>query len=643
MTRPITAEDLWNMARVGGPVVAGDGSAIVPVTTHDDETSLTRLWLVGRDGSKRTLTSTSSATSPAVAGDRLAFVRKVDGRQQLWTMELSGGEATQLTTWPLGVNAPVWASDGRTVLGLATVALDDPTRGGAEAHVESVASRTHTARVTEDRYYRYWDTWLTDGTGSHLVAADAVTGDMTDLTPHADFFWTMPSTGNPADDIAVSPDGSTAVFAASRRTDDPVPVWELYRVPIDGSSAPELIATPNAGNCRKPVFSPDGSTLVYGATEELDYYLTPVTLRAIDLASGEDRALTEGWNLQPDYWTFSPDGMLLVTAEHRGGVQLFAITPEGPVALPTTNTVTRPAPDADGVWLVHQSLLSPPTLSRLDDSGLRVVADFNQDLLAELDLGHVEEIVVAGADGAPVQTYLVYPPGFVRDRRWPLVHMIHGGPHGVFGDMWHFRWCAPLFAAPGYVVALVNFHGSSSFGHDFASSIHGAWGDKPATDVLAATDHIVEMGFVDRDRMAITGGSYGGYLTAWLATQSDEFACAIAHAAVTNQGSMWATDWTFGLPRARGAAVWEDPDKVAKWSPSHHYAGYVTPTLVIHGELDYRVPIGQGLELYGVLKAKGVPARLVYYPDENHWILSRANSIVWYDEVHSWLERWLRE
>jgi dipeptidyl aminopeptidase/acylaminoacyl peptidase len=221
--------------------------------------------------------------------------------------------------------------------------------------------------------------------------------------------------------------------------------------------------------------------------------------------------------------------------------------------------------------------------------------------------------------------------------------MIHGGPHATFGDTWHFRWNAQAFAAPGYVVAMVNFHGSTSFGDSFARSIHGRWGDQPTVDILAATESLIERGIADPERMAITGGSYGGYLTAWMMSQTDRFRCAIAHAAVTNLGGMYATDMTYGFSRSRGAEIWEDPARVDRWSPSAHASGYNTPTLVIHGERDYRVPVTQGLELYGVLKSKGVPARLVYFPDENHWILKPQNSLVWYQEVHDWLAQWLAE
>ena len=240
-----------------------------------------------------------------------------------------------------------------------------------------------------------------------------------------------------------------------------------------------------------------------------------------------------------------------------------------------------------------------------------------------------------------MHAFLARPPQAKAGVRYPLVIMIHGGPHGVFGDTFHFRWNAQTFAAPGYVVALVNFHGSTSWGQDFATSIQGAWGDLPAQDILSATDHLLERGFLDEDRMAITGGSYGGYLTTWLTTQTDRFACAVAHAAVTDLPGMYASDVTMGRVRAYGADYWEDPDTVDRWSPAHHTVGCRTPTLVIAGERDYRVPSTQGLELYGILKAKGVEARLVYYPDENHWILKPQNSLHWYREVHAWLARHL--
>ena len=212
----------------------------------------------------------------------------------------------------------------------------------------------------------------------------------------------------------------------------------------------------------------------------------------------------------------------------------------------------------------------------------------------------------------------------------PLLHLIHGGPHGAFTDGWQWRWHAQCFAARGYLVAMVNFHGSTSFGAVFTSSIQGAWGDKPYRDIEAATDLLVGRGLVDETRMAVAGGSYGGYLVAFITGQTDRYSCAVAHAAVTNLGGMYASDITAGRALAYGAEIFEDRARVERYSPSSHAAGYNTPTLVIHGERDYRVPLTQGLELYGVLKAKEVPARLVYYPSENHWILNPQPSLHWY-------------
>jgi dipeptidyl aminopeptidase/acylaminoacyl peptidase len=278
------------------------------------------------------------------------------------------------------------------------------------------------------------------------------------------------------------------------------------------------------------------------------------------------------------------------------------------------------------------------------------MSHINDDALAELELGRVEEITYAGAAGDQAHMLLLYPPGFEAaggvGRRWPLLHVIHGGPYGVSGDQWHWRWNAQVMAAPGYVTAMVNFHGSSSFGEAYARSILGDWGGKCATDILLATDLLVGRGFVDEQRIAIAGGSYGGYMTCWLASQTDRFACAIAHAAVYDLGSTWACDATQGLDQELGGAPWGGPEAraaIERWNPAAFAAGYKTPMLVVHGEKDYRVPVTQALELYGILKAKGVEARLVYYPDENHWILKPRSSLHWYGEFLAWLRRWIGE
>ena len=290
---------------------------------------------------------------------------------------------------------------------------------------------------------------------------------------------------------------------------------------------------------------------------------------------------------------------------------------------------------------LHQSLSEPNEVHSIKTNGkdLAKLSGFNDDVLAGIELGSVEDVTFKGWGDEDVQMFILYPPGFDAAQTWPLLILVHGGPHGTFGDYFHYRWNAQAFAAPGYVTAMVNFHGSSSFGQEYTDAITGEHGNKPFTDVMKATDYLLAQGYIDPDRMAVAGGSYGGYLVSWIGTQTDRYACIINHAGVFDLVTQFGSDWTFGRPRAYGGTTWENLERVIRWSPAHNMKDYRTPTLIIHGEKDYRVPVGNGLEAYGMLKAMGVPAKLVYFPDENHWVLTAQNSIFWYGEFHDWLDR----
>lgn len=269
------------------------------------------------------------------------------------------------------------------------------------------------------------------------------------------------------------------------------------------------------------------------------------------------------------------------------------------------------------------------------------MSSFTLAATADLALGEVEELRFPGADGAEVQAFLVHPPvGVEGGSPPPLLHNVHGGPHGVVLDSWHWRWNVQVMAAAGFLVASVNFHGSSSWGQEFAASIHGAWGDRPAADVLGLTDLLVEEGRVDPRRMAVAGGSYGGYLVTWLTTLTERFAAAVCHAGVTDLLGQWASDLTYGRERSVGGVPWEDLEAVLRWSPAAHVAGVTTPTLVVHGARDERVVPSQGLLWYGLLKAKGVPTRLVWFPEQGHWVERRADALLWWEEVLGWVRRW---
>jgi dipeptidyl aminopeptidase/acylaminoacyl peptidase len=276
-----------------------------------------------------------------------------------------------------------------------------------------------------------------------------------------------------------------------------------------------------------------------------------------------------------------------------------------------------------------------------DGTGWRRLTHVNDDLVARLALGTVEDATFEGAGGDPVQMFVVFPPGFSPAKKYPLVQVIHGGPHGATQDAFHYRWNLQAFAAPGYVVAAVNFHGSTGFGQPFVESILGAHGDKPFTDVMKATDALVARGYVDEKRMAAAGGSYGGYLVDWIEGHTDRFAALVSHAGVYSQLGQFASDATYGRQHSYGGYPFTNLANVERWSPDRYAASFKTPMLILHGERDFRVPVTQGLDLYGVLQAKGVPARLVDYPDENHWILKGENARHWYGEVLAWLARWL--
>lgn len=645
MRHPITPEDLWNIPRVGQPAPAPDGSfVVVPVTTYDLEENKgnTRLYRI-QDGRSEPLTASNrSSTAPVIdpEGVRLAFLREVEQLPQLHVMQLNGGEAEPLTSMPLGVAGLKWLPDGTGLILIAPVfkeALDlEATRELADTRKKDPVK----AHITEDRIYRYWDRWLTDGRVPHLFRLDLASGDLTDLTPDSTRWWNWET---PGDHFDISPDGREIAFSAD--TSEPPhdnPRFAIFTVPVDGGASTCL--TPHgSGHETRPRYRPDGTSIVYGMQREIDFYADRVRLVRFDRAALEHEVLTEDWDRSASGWEFTPQGSLILAAEDRGHVNLYRMNPTvgTPELVAQGGTYGTPVPAGDLVFAQYQELSRP---TEIFEVGLEInpVTTFTDDVMRELQVGDVEEVEFVGADGDPIQGYLVYPPGFDPSTTWPLVHKIHGGPHGIFGDFFHFRWNAHAFAAPGYVVAMVNFHGSTSWGQAFTTSIHGEWGNKPTRDILAATDQLIERGFIDPDRMAITGGSYGGYMTAWLSSQTDRFACAIAHAAVTNLGGMYASDLTQGRPRAYGAEYFDDRERVELWSPSAHAGGFRTPTLVIHGEQDYRVPVTQGLEFYGVLKAKGVDARLVYYPDENHWILKPHNSIHWYGEVLTWLDRYLK-
>jgi len=648
---PLTVDTLWVIRRVGAPAATADGSVIVaPVTSYDMETneSRTRLYRLFEDGAEpRPLTSADgSAGDPAVSpdGTRIAFVRKDDkGKGQLAVMRLDGGEAEVLTDMPLGVVDPKWFPDGKRIAFLGYVLTGAPTPEGTRRLQEERDKDPVKAHVTEDRIYRFWDSWLTDGKVLHIFVYDLASARLTDLTPDLRQ-WFDPM--DPKGSYDISPDGNEIAFSVDRSKPPHDPSnWDVFTVPTAGGGIRNLTLE-NPADDMRPRYSPDGRWILYGMQRMLDFYADRQRLVAYDRKSGEHRVLTEDWDFSASGWEFAPDGgSVLLTAEDEGRISVYrtAIEVADPKRVARGGSYGGLVPLADGSFLASFNDLShPPQVVRIAAAGARTtrVENFNDDLLAKVEMGEVREFQYEGSEGRAIQSYLVLPPGFDPSRKYPLVEVLHGGPHGISGDNFHFRWNLHLMAAPGYVVLAPNFHGSTGWGQDFAASIHGGWGDKPYRDSMAAVDALLKEGYVDEKRMAAVGGSYGGYLVSWIAGQTDRFACIVNHAGVSDTLAQFASDVTYGRERSLGGNPWDGLEAIDRMNPIRFAKGFKTPMLVVHGERDFRVPVDQGLAIYNVYKAKRVPARLVYFPDENHWVLKPRNAQLWYREFHGWLARW---
>lgn len=647
MPRPITPQDLWNLKRVGQPEhIPGTTSVVVPVVTFGEENKPhSVLYIVEREGTTRQLTSSeryASGPAPSPTGSHVAFLAKSGNakeKAQVYVMPIDGGEARCVTDLPLGARYVTWVPGSTALIVAAEVMREHPSLAATIEFLEESGDKPRPI-VTEDRVYRHWKKWFAGHTVDHLFHVDLSDDSVTDITPGLDRLITME--GLPSA-ITVTPDGETVVFTL----DAGEPAWEkirfsLHTVPVRGGEINKITTGASAQQTR-PRISPDGSTLIYGVQYEEDFYADLVRIVSHHLATGVEQVLTEHWDRSARAWEFINDSCIVFEAEDEGRIRLYTLDIEGgdPVAQTSTGSHHGARPGVDCYWHRSESMHQPPEIAITTGGRTKVISSFNGEAVADLALTLRKEIRFEGAESAQIQAFIVEPPNFDDAELWPLLQNVHGGPHNGVMDQWQWRWNPQVMAAFGYVVISVNFHGSSSFGDAFARSIQGAWGEMPAQDIEAATDHMLSLGYIDEERLAIAGGSYGGYLVTWLTTLTDRYAASICHAGVTDLLGQWASDHTRGREAALGGLPWEDMDAVQRWSPMAHTHDIVTPTLVIHGELDYRVVITQGLVLYGALKAKGVPARLVYYSDEGHWIEKRSNALHWWGEFSGWLDRWL--
>jgi dipeptidyl aminopeptidase/acylaminoacyl peptidase len=473
---------------------------------------------------------------------------------------------------------------------------------------------------------------------------DVATGKARDLFEGT--AWELSRAEPDANSFDIAPDGRRIAFAfdpaAEKQLDSR---YALAEIDVKTRRVDTLLQDAD-WHFAAPRYSHSGAHLAFLASHQALGHNQPDRLAVLD-QRGHWAVFSGDWDHEvaaPLRWA-EDDQQVLFTAEDRGRRHLwrFALGDREAQVLFEGGHVGSFA-QASGFTVVnHDGLQSPPRLSVLDGDTPRRIEALNDARLAAHAFGRHEEVVITGARGDAVQMWLIYPPGFDAKKKWPVMHVIHGGPHTAFGDSWHWRWNHQAFAARGYVVACVNYHGSSSFGHEFLDCITGRWGEYELQDVEAATDWLLQQRWVDGKRIVATGGSYGGYMVAWMNghVAPGRYQAYVCHAGCYDWQAMYADDAYSWHRKELGAAYWDDPARVAAQSPHAFAKHFRTPTLVIHGALDYRVPDAQGLAYYNTLKSLGVPARLVWFPDENHWILKPRNSRLWYDEFFAWLDRHL--
>ncbi|GAC1428690.1 MAG: S9 family peptidase [Terriglobales bacterium] len=693
---PFTFEDMMSLKRVGEPGVSPDGKWVIFSVVDVDlaaNKKTPHIWIVPLSGGEeREIIANQDADRPRWSpdGKRFAFISTKEGGSQVWIADFDASVGIvngvrKLTSISTEADGEVWSPDGKNILFVSNVYPDCSDEACNQKKVQESSNAKVKAMIFNSLLYRHWNGYK-ESKRSHLFVIPVfplgtfAAGQLPqahDITPGD--YDTPPFSLGGQDDYAFSPDGQEVSYTSNH---DEVGATstnnDLWLVSVNGGSAKNITAE-NKASDSTPLYSPDGKYIAYRAQQRPGYESDRFRLMLFDRKTGEKKDLTENFDRWVGNMAWAPDSKrIYLGADHKGHSLIYAVdlAPAGPgsgrsdistrVLVAGYNDDISVTPDGKSLVFSRMSLSAPneiyasatggdgcPARTGDVDPGKEncslnkdwLITRVNDRVLSQVAMSPLESFWFTGANNDKVEGFIVKPPNFDSKQKYPVKFLIHGGPQGAWGDDWSYRWNPELFAANGYVIVMINFHGSTGYGQKFIDAINGNWGGAPFEDLMKGLDYAEKTyPFMDRDRECALGASYGGYMTNWILGHTNRFKCVVTHDGMFNTQSAWGTteelwfnEWEFkGTP-------FTNRDLYRKWSPHLSASNFKTPTLVVHGQLDYRLDVSEGFQLFTTLQRLNVPSKMLYFPDEGHWVLKPQNSQLWYKTVNDWVDQWVKK